>query len=641
MAQPLFDPTSLNFGVVPPGVSKSLTITFTNLTTPKGTDVEVTISGPGAPFSVSDSNFILTDYGESKVVTITYAPTSTGNDDSSLTITHDSGTQSPASGYTFDLTATCDSNRTEYELADIANNPAGTMSVSLFLETDFTAPTVPTANTIVSMGPLTERVDFTPGVVDIESMEIEIVDDYSTYTTEGFWYHVLQSEPEREVSLRFILNENGTDTFYFWGKVYRQETEWSEKYVANDDSRRIRTVKLTLVSMIHVLTELPVSSAISVIEANESAIADSWTIESILTSILAAGLYQAYDTADIVIRNSDIRFLKTDGSTEVAPEDCYVSFPVSTPDEANRGYFSIPEGETNPYHWNTRYESTLDLLKAICLNFGWVCRYYFGQVDGSYAGDATDKHHLEFVTRGNSYAGDITPDSGVIESTLTSGNSNQTANVKVSDLIMEGQVLAQVDVLTDTYILIDASTGLAWYANGKEYTIRYNFADIWSKYNKPYSYFVEPPDQAKFDLEFTLEFVTENFEDHTETVLGNDIFYLFSHWRTLHYNNSGTLVRVAYVKYYDYEAGAWVDSETHLQNALVKYYRRRFSSGKKQVRRKYNSLKFDDGTTVSHLNMKPMVRISINDGENDIYYYASEVIKDFQNYTTEVLWVQE
>jgi len=616
-------PAGLDFGIVAPNTTHQLNIVFSNQSSPS-IDIDVTIAGATSPFTLGagDNSFTLVGNGSSRTVEVIYAPTTVQVDDVTWTVTHNA--PSPASPYNLVITAEAGTPMTAYALPDIENNPAGVMKIDLLLESDVSAPTIPTGVKVLSIGTLTELIDVQPGIVDVQNLEVELAEDYSTYT-EGFWYHIIQTDPTKDVQLRFILDEDGTETFYFWGRVYREEIEWPELYINTAETDIIRSVKVRLVSLIHSLRDVGIETTIAEIQTHESANADYWTIESILAAILASGMVQEYSTSNIHIRATDLRLFKADLETMVAIKDAIVRGNNSD-FTTNRGYFDAPATDTNRLHWYYQFGNAFDFLRALCLNFGWVCRYFYGQSDGLYAGDATDKHRFEFLTRGNAYADYITPENGIKESTLFSDTVNKSVNIRVSDVLT-----ANEEVNTDEF---DLTIGYAWYSGGKENSC--TPIPINALIPVPPSV-TEPNPHIEFDLDFSAQFSLQHFNPPPFGLEGSTYIY-----RRLAYTiGAGVPLPCILVGFYDYAAGAWNDQQVCLQNALMLYYARRFTSGRKMYERKYGSLKWSDGSTTSHIHLKPMKRIEINDQITTDNYYATEVRKDFESNTSTVLWIEE
>ena len=105
-------------------------------------------------------------------------------------------------------------------------------------------------------------------------------------------------------------------------------------------------------------------------------------------------------------------------------------------------------------------------------------------------------------------------------------------------------------------------------------------------------------------------------------------------------------VILLWVKYYSREAGAYVklsmtspDWRTFCQ-AVCEYYFYRFTDGRTQFTRTYDSLK-GTLTYTSQRYMQTSVGTQINDGVSTRNYYASEVRKDAQNDKISIVWVED
>jgi len=627
-AQVLLKSGSQDFGIIELGQSQTIQITFENQSSPS-ISMDVSLSGLTADFAygTGDDAFTLASNGATRVVDITWTPSAPGIADDTLIITHDA--PDPASPWNTALTAQCGKIFTEYSLPDIENNPAGTMSVFMYLENDVSAPTIPDDVRITRIGMLEELVDVEPGVVDIESLEIEAAEDYSTYS-EGFWYHVVETNPDTDIHFKFILTEDGTDTVYFYGRIKREDIEWPEHYLATDESSAVRTVRMRLVSMLDDLKTLSIEGTIVTVLANPIyAGLQQYSMQTIIAAILTGMTGQTYNTSYVHVRNSDIRFVDGSANT-VYPINACNSGGENTEstvdsDVINKGYFFVDAADDNRLHWTYRYESAFDLLRAICLTFGWTCRYFYGQADGSYAGDSSDKHRLELITRGQS-GSTVTPEKGVQESTLLTDSSTRVMGVRVGDLL-ESSTLIEYQTGPSVYAG-DPTMNYAWQHAGAESLVAPDASYA-------YTYTVSPK-YAEFDIDLDAEFIVNDVPGSS-----GSIGYYYKYRNLYRHDGAGGVTQLETAGFYDYIAGAWVDGEYTIQNALVKYYTRRFRSGRKTFTRKYGSLRFDDGSTTSHANIKPMAEITIDDGIVSETYYASEVRKDFTRNEVTVTWIQE
>jgi len=709
-----YDPTSLDFGSVGLGGSSTLTILFTNLQDPDAGD-NVTVAVPDAVFTLAsgDASFNLPSNGSTRTVYVTYTPTAVGDDSGNLTITHDSG-GSPATPFTIAMAAACHSP--VYTLPQIENNPAGVMKIDLIVDPSLPLLTVPTSVKVINIGSLTELIDVQPGIVDVQNLEIELAEDYSTYT-QGFWYNVIQGYPDVDVQFKFLLEEDGTDTFFFWGKVYREDIPWMEHYVASDESSMVRTVAVTLVSLVHSLKDATIGDAITEMLTHTQSVTlvgstNALQLQQIFASIISVAFDQTYDANAVQVRGYDIRLDIGGGGGTVSPMDGWVTTKGFS---GWRGYIEGSDSSfQNPHAWFNRYTNCYALVAALALNFGWVVRYYYGDTSGDY--DAVtlsnNKHRFEFITRGSSFATKISPEKGITESVLKSDSLTRDANIIVKDVnqsavdtksdnvntiaatvafttthtltrsddggswIKEGwavgmtgliaggtndtatitvtSVNSTVMVVNETLsnasaetvdiagtgeqggtIEYDQTSGQAWFLDGKENEAKEAVvATISSAYPV-----TDPPPLATFDLEVVLELVrppywTSAYGVYVITAAAyRGIVYLIS--------GSGICVNYRFIDFYDYQSESWQTGYRSMQSVVMLYYSRRFSAGRKVYERKYNGMKFSDGSTTSHANLKPMKLIDIDDGIASQTYYATEVHKNFSGNSSTVLWAQQ
>jgi hypothetical protein len=96
-----------------------------------------------------------------------------------------------------------------YNLASM-NTLAGTLKSYLYVDTILPALTVPTGSYIISMDEIVERIDVDPGVIDIENVNINIQEDYSTYS-EGFWSKIINGYISKTITSSGSFSE-GTNT---------------------------------------------------------------------------------------------------------------------------------------------------------------------------------------------------------------------------------------------------------------------------------------------------------------------------------------------------------------------------------------------------------------------------------------------
>ena len=634
---------TLAFGTVGVGGAKTLTFVVTNKSYPHGSQ-NITISLSGYfTFGAGDDSFTLADYDDQRTIEVTYSPEAVQNDDATISFT------TTATYAMANVAVTAEGVSCTYSLPPIYNNPAGVMKIDLIINPLVPALTIPQTVKIVDIGELVELIDVEPGIVDVQNLDIELAEDYSVYPA-GFWYSLIQGYPDYEVQFKFILEEEGVDTFFFWGKIYREDVQWPEHYISTAEDEVIRTVSIKLVSLVHSLKDVPILDAITEMKNHAVNLDIKYVtsfpthsntfacvqIKAILASIASLALDQAYDEDVIQVRGNDIQFGDGIGGWS-SPMDFYITTRGTS---AWRGYI---EGETdqnkNPLWWGNQFSNAYNLLSAIALNFGWVVRHYFGLADGTYDAvtPANNLHRLEFLTRGTCFtSGFIAPEEGITESTLHSDSILKKKNIRVTDIQTVSEPFddgTTPEVLTMRY---DMTSPSAWSIDGAENI----FVPVYSTVELSPA-IKEPPKFVSFDLDIGLQFVSGCW-----TYNGFPNLFFWDSWYRNPIRKDGTdgylvLGGIEYMRFWDYEAGAWVELSTTIAGSLNAYFNRRFSPGRKQYERQYGSLKFTEGAVTSHVNLKPMKRIQINDQLATENYYATEVRKDFKANTSTVLWIQE
>lgn len=641
MDETIVSTLELDFGKVGVGGSKTLSFVVTNKGYPHGPqDITVSVSG-FFTLGSGDDSFTLADYDDERTIEVTYSPEAVQVDDTAITLTT---TATYAVG---PIQILAEGLSCTYSLPPIYNNPAGVMKIDLIVDPNVPPLTIPETVKVLDIGELIELIDVSPGIVDVQNMKLALAEEYNATYPAGFWYSLIQGYPDYQVQFRFILEEDGTDTFFFWGKVYREDVQWPEHYISTAEDDVIRTVEVSLVSLVHSLKDVAIDDAITEmknhavnldIEYVQSAPTHTNTfacvqIKAILASLAKLCFDQDYDEDAIQVRGDDIEF--DDGAGDYAsPMDFYVSTRATSP------YRGFIEGETdqqkNPLYWPNQFSNAYDLMSAIALNFAWVVRHYYGKADGTYDAvtPANNLHRFEFLVRGRSFANFIIPEEGIVESTLHSDAVTRVKNIMVVDIHAGSEPFddgTTPEVLTYRY---DMQTTSAWSIGGAEqaWTPAYTMVDQ----NPPIN---EPPKWTEFNLQIGLQFVSGCW-----TYNGFPNLFFWDNWYRNPIRKSGTdgylvLGGVEFMRFWDYAAGAWAQGND-IATALMAYFNRRFSAGRKMFERSYGSLKFTDGTT-SHVNLKPMKRIQINDQLATENYYATEVRKDFKGNKSTVLWIQE
>jgi hypothetical protein len=278
-----------------------------------------------------------------------------------------------------------------YTLSTVTNH-LGTFSV--FVGTSVPDLTIPTKNTIISFGDLTERMDFTPGNIDMGTLQIQFVDDYTVHAN-GFWYEVMTGECD----VKILLDEGDGDTFVFWGEIQRGETKFTEMYVSG--SIALRVGNITLLSLLARLKQITVASLTSQMVSTDVLHTDA---DQTLQYIRVADIFclavelafsQTYDAGDCYTQEAGGRdFSFYDGTGYRAFTSLYVAVRENTdtpPAEvwARIGYNDSTD-TTN--YLGLFYSNAWDALKAIALQFGWIPRHVYDLTES--------RHKIQLVQRG-------------------------------------------------------------------------------------------------------------------------------------------------------------------------------------------------------------------------------------------------
>ena len=502
-------------------------------------------------------------------------------------------------------------NYTKYTLPEIDNLDAGNIKCYLFVDSRVPALTIPTESRVISLNPTREAVDLKAGEVDLDNRTIEMFEDYSIYT-QGFWWKLIEEYPLYDVQFLFILNEDGVDTFRFRGSLFRNEIHWGEGYIS-DSGDYERRVSIQLVSPLIALKGISINDLINniltnhdtdatppynyLVEGTDDVLEDSvkcLTIANVFNAMLELAFGADGESYQLAVRGCDIKLFNAHTSAYYGPFDGYIRAMRYDTAWYASDFFAQSVPYLDEMSWNSRFENCFQLMCAICFSLGVVPRYYFGDSNGIYQGSSSDKHSIEILTRGDRTSTKIT-NTGIYQSEAISNSPVKVLNILIKNIAT-----------------IDSQQYLA--VNGLLHSGTF-------------------PQNVTFDIEATAEFSTDT------TTAGQGIFYKFV--------DGGAVTHFGFPtkqEYWDHRPAVndWVEiTPTAFVNAflgtLCTYLYYRFSSGRKQVSRKYYPMKFSDGSVVTHQVLKVLAR-------HDIYgvtFYASDVTKDDRENSATVKWEQE
>jgi hypothetical protein len=287
----------------------------------------------------------------------------------------------------------------DYNLPNITTE-LGTFKI--LLKSTITSLTVPTYTTILDLGSVSQKLDFTPGVNDPEMLRFKVVDDYTVHAN-GFWYEALQGDAE----IRLYVEIGGTDYFLFWGDVRGTDTSYSDFYVSGTTARR--TIDLTCVSRFKRLEDVTIANLVTEMLLHDvegaNGLYPGMYIK--LTDIFASAMKllsgSTFDTTDAYIwmaNGADFSFIN--GSTEnpsCSLDDLYVQLQTGAyggPYTTNR-FFNSGSSE---YVGNI-YANAYEFLKALAASLCLSPRYFYN-ITGT-------RERIYLTQRGRARSGYISP----------------------------------------------------------------------------------------------------------------------------------------------------------------------------------------------------------------------------------------
>ena len=324
--------------------------------------------------------------------------------------------------------------------------PAGTLTLTLEVDDSLPALTKP-SHTITDISPFIERVDVESNRVELESVTLKCAEDYSTHAT-GFWFNAVENYPGLPIRLKVVITSSAVDYCLFYGYLIREETYWGEPYVSG--TTYVRDVSMKFVSGLSGLKDIDIDDLLdeavthgSDIESDttgEGTPDDTFTFVS-LRAIFASAMKLlfggSYSIESVVVDNPDILFHPdlSYGVTEITypddgvnPMDCLVMLRIrgGSPGSYTYSWYGLGDvADSTSFH---SLGNAYELIRSVSQAFGYMPRYFYGNVDGSYTATGKD-HRLRLVTRGRS-SQQVTSPGSIIRSKLYSGGS-AVADIKV------------------------------------------------------------------------------------------------------------------------------------------------------------------------------------------------------------------
>jgi hypothetical protein len=502
----------------------------------------------------------------------------------------------------------------QYTLPNI-EMPIGTVKVRLDAVAGLT---VPTFQTFLGIGDLVDYADIKPGIQQVSTLEISLVDSYDAHV-EGFW---LKAIAAGEVKIRLLLVENGADTFLFYGRVDPLSLTTKERYVGSDQLS-VREIGVTLVSLESTIFDVLVDDLVTemLAQAQTNGIVlyhhdDAHSvirIQNIFACLLhASGLNSTYAVTDVSFVSDgvfpDLAYINGASATEYSFDELFMVLEYwlfnhdSGAGQSTTGYTDL---------WSTTYKESRELISNILKTFCLVMKFDYDI--------ANDRILIKLYQRGRAFA-----------NLNTFGSPTESSTVQNSDLLVDA---VQADLqLSDPALFV-------WFS------ARWKGLD-----NAQVSAIV--PEYVKIDASFTTIFRTSEVVDKDIALLSRRQSFYPSTAADGEEPQIAMTDQVISVKYWDYSIAtpAYItadtgDAECHLQEAVAGYHARRFAGVFEQITRVYPTIQstreISEVLVTSHTLSHALMRTEIGYGAYSKHYYANKVIKNIETQKLTVEWIQE
>ena len=338
------------------------------------------------------------------------------------------------------------SNLTSYLLPDIENTAQGTMRCRLFVDNTVAALTIPKECKVFELGAVNAERNTSIGQVQDENIDVSLFDDYDNYVN-GFWYQLIQGNPSASINLLFtIVQSDGSEEYYFWGTVFRQECNYDAVSIIGSSIRR--TPKLKLVTFLNNLQYYPVSDFVMYLKNNIDFLADdnhyirlsvvlSTMVEfamgysfgavtptfvgphTLLLATSIGGPLQNFPVWQMLIMGSDTAFWYRDHFNDPSGDIKWSS------------YLNTDVNNLCGSEWISMYSTCLELFSDLLSHLFLDCQLSYGQNDGTVKGDMTDHVIMRLRSKLNYIPVILSTD---IYSYKTVGQSNRvTTNIRITE----------------------------------------------------------------------------------------------------------------------------------------------------------------------------------------------------------------
>jgi hypothetical protein len=484
--------------------------------------------------------------------------------------------------------------------------PIGVMNCYLLHDDSITGLTYPTTVNFADLGQVGETIDAEAGITEYDNVNIEINEDYSTYT-QGFWHKLINEYPTFDFELMFTVIEDTVEMFLFRGKIYRENITETEIHLDNITGTPVnvcRSVSLKLVSSLLILKDVTIADLneevlthevnnADIIRADEQQIdsANIVRLDAVFASMIKLAYGTSYDVSLAINNSTEILVWSYEHSAYESILNMYMC----------SDFFRAADEITNQYY--KRFDNAYEVLRHLCRHFALIPKYMFGTTTGTIdATWANNDHRLYLNSRGRS-GSSPTLSGNLIKSDMIISTSRKTTAIRSSNIHHQ-----------EWCIYVTNESGQASGA---------------------------PPYYKDFDIDITIDFLpAADFATLINGYAPNVDMGLF----IINEGVSPTKYNAALkVEYWNYATGAYqeYDYAGWCDVVIVGYLLHRMGEGRVEYERTYNSIKGVLGAVNSQWNCKTTMRTSINDGVTARTFYATDVKKDLTKNELSVIWVEE
>lgn len=474
---------------------------------------------------------------------------------------------------------------TEYQLPTIYNNAVGTVNVYLYHDSSITGGSdivYPTKVSFKITGEFIESLDQQEGVTELETVTLEIIEDYTNHA-EGFWHRLVFGYFDYEVHLKFTVMEGATETFLFRGKILKDKFVEGEAYISG--TTRVRTIECELLTALSAITEVTIGDLITEILTHTTT-GDAYKFVS-LGEIVQCMFKLAFGTAlisDIALSysgNLAIHLVKASGDLVYWPNAYVIVYQTDGGWVLSR-FFGVAYSGT---YWGTRYTTAFDLFKMICNTFAVIPWYSW----------TDSKHTINFRSRQEFI--EYTMDGGILKSDFQAMTLAKRRKVRVTDTAPE-----------------DGTQLSYWYYRGGMES-------------------GTPPPSAQFDIDVPIDFKVNN-----DATAGT---YAISLHTDVGGGSDGEKLKA--IKYWDFYTDAYItlndnDASNKLAQGLVKHLFSRFDGAWTQFRHTYDHIASTRSGVSSIGNTRLLMSVTINDGVVDRTYCATKTQKNIFTNQVSIIW---